>query len=113
MLDYFKKTITYLQNLDLSTADDLDKKANQLINDPLAYERASQALRRRFSRGAVEVEAIDRGGRFTKIKREKRGGKYRYFVQGADGSWSSPEERIWVVSMYALWQDSKRKLNPE
>lgn len=108
MLDYFSKTIAYLKSINLDSSDALDKKAYQLINDPLAYERASQALRRRFVRGASEVEAIDRGGRPTKIRREKSAGKYNYFVLGADGNWFIPEERIWVVAMYALWQESKK-----
>ena len=72
-----------------------------------AYERASQALRRRFVRGAETVQGIDRGGRLMKIKRDKEGGTYKYFVEGGNGSWSHPEERIWVVAMYCLWQDSK------
>ena len=104
MRDYFQKTAVYLSSLDLANADPLEQKANELINDESVYERASQALRRRFSRGAVEVEGIDRGGRLTKIQREKIGGKYEYKILGTDGSWSTPEERIWVVSMYALWQ---------
>ena len=107
MLDYFIKTKSYLAGLNLATADLLDKKANELINDEAVYERASQALRRRFVRGAMEVEAIDRGTRQTKIKRERLGGIYKYKVQGTDGNWFEPEERIWVVAMYALWQDSK------
>lgn len=108
MLNYFSKTIAYLKSINLDSSDALDKKAHQLINDPVYYEKVSQALRRRFVRGASEVEGIDRGGRPTKIRREKAGGKYRYFVQGADGNWFVPEERIWVVAMYALWQESKK-----
>ncbi|KKQ51585.1 hypothetical protein A2865_01530 [Candidatus Woesebacteria bacterium RIFCSPHIGHO2_01_FULL_39_17] len=107
MLDYFVKTKSYLAGLDLSKADPLDKKINELINDPATYERASQALRRRFVRGASEVEAVDRSSRKTKIKRERIGGTYKYKIQGVDGNWFEPEERIWVVAMYALWQDSK------
>ena len=108
MLDYFGKTTAYLSSIDLSSADPLDKKAHELINDETAYERASQALRRRFVRGADEVEGIDRGSRMSKIKREGTNGKYRYKIQGSDGGWFEPEERVWVVSMYALWQDSKQ-----
>lgn len=106
-MDYFTKAKAYLSALDSAKADPLDRKAKELIEDGVAYERASQALRRRFSRGAVNVESVDRGGRETSIKREKVGGKYRYMIQGADGNWFEPDERIWVVSMYALWQDSK------
>jgi hypothetical protein len=107
MISYFKKAADYLASIDINTADPLDRKALFLINDEAAYERASQALRRRFSRGAVEVEGIDRGGRKTKIKRERSGGLYEYFIQGQDGNWSKPEERIWIVASYALWQDTK------
>lgn len=107
MIDYFAKTTAYLNSLDLTTTDPLDKKAHELINDEVLYERASQSLRRRFSRGASEVKGMDRGGRLTKIKREQFGGKYKYLVEGENGSWFQPEERIWVVSMYALWQDTK------
>lgn len=103
----FTKTKSYLDSLDMVTADKLDVLAKELLYDEEAYERASQALRRRYSRGANEVEGIDRGGRATKIRREKQGGKYKYFVMGKDGMWSSPEERLWVVAMYANWQNSR------
>ncbi len=109
MKDYFQKTSEYLEDLDLGAADALDKKAHELLKEPDVYERASQSLRRRFSRGASEVEGEDRGGKHTKIRREKVGGKYKYFVLGTGGDWTTPEERIWVVSMYALWQERKRK----
>ncbi len=107
MIAYFPKASAYLSNVNLNSADPLDKKAKQLLEDETAYERASQALRRRFSRGAMEVEGIDRGSRLTKVKRDGRGGKFDYLVQGADGAWVKPEERVWIVAMYALWQDSK------
>ncbi len=107
MQSYFTKSTDYLNSIDLNSADPLDKKAFELIKNEDAYERASQALRRRFSRGAKIVEGLDRGGRLTQIKRDKVGGKYRYLIGGEDGSWNTPEERIWVVSMYGLWQDSK------
>jgi hypothetical protein len=107
--NYFAKTIQYLTSVDLNSADPLDKKINELINDEATYEKASQALRRRFVRGAEVVEAMDRSSRKTRIKRDRRGGKYSYLIEGADGSWNQPDERIWVVAMYALWQDSKKK----
>ena len=108
MLTYFPKASSYLEKLDLASADKLDIIAKELLNDEVKYERASQALRRRFVRGATEVEAVDRGERKTKIKREPYGGKYQYFVQGEDEAWNKPDERIWIVAMYALWQASKR-----
>jgi hypothetical protein len=108
MRDYFQKAAVYLASIDIGKADRLEQKANYLLNDENAYERASQALRRRFSRGASEVEGIDRGGRVTKIRREKVSGVYTYSILGSDGNWSTPEERIWVVSMYALWQDENK-----
>ncbi len=107
MLTYFPKASAYLKSLDMNTADAVDKKAYDLLSDEATYERASQALRRRFVRGAMEVDGIDRAGRRTRIKREKTGGLYNYFIQGSDGNWFEPEERIWVVAMYALWQDTK------
>ncbi len=107
--NYFAKTIQYLSSIDLTNADPIDKKASELVNDEVKYEKASQALRRRFVRGAEVVAGIDRGGRKTGIRREKKGGKYSYLIEGADGSWNEPNERIWVVAMYALWQDSKDK----
>jgi hypothetical protein len=107
MLDYFPKATIYLRELNIQTADKLDQKAWELIQDENIYERASQALRRRFVRGAEEVEGVDKGGRRTKIKRERQNGKYAYFIQGLDGNWFEPEERIWVVASYALWQDTK------
>lgn len=102
----FSKSLSYLQNLDQTMMDPLDKISIELLQDPVKYERASQALRRRFVRGASLVPAIDRNNRTTSIKRERSGGTYIYFVQGIDGSWTSPDERIWVVAMYALWQSS-------
>lgn len=109
MDDLFAKARDYVESLNISQADPLDQKVSELLNNDVLYERASQALRRRFSRGATEVEAMDRGRRKTKIKRELSGGpgNYKYFILGEDGAWSVPEERIWVVAMYALWQNSK------
>lgn len=107
MITYFPNTLRYLETLDAATADPLDKKAYELIMNEAGYERASQALRRRFVRGAEIVDGIDRGGRKTRIKRVKEGNLFKYFVEGSDGSWSSPDERIWIVAMYALWQDKK------
>lgn len=108
MINAFPNTKRYLDSLDISNADNLDKKAYDLINDEASYERASQALRRRFVRGAETVVGIDRGGTKTNIKRQATArGKYDYFIQGQDGSWNKPDERIWVVSMYALWQKNK------
>ena len=108
MINYFPKAKGYLESLEKETADALDKKALELVNDPKAYERASQALRRRFSRGASVVKGIDRGERMTEIRREGYKGNYHYFVRGEDYNWNEPEERIWVVAMYGLWQGSKK-----
>lgn len=107
----FPHAVSYIKTLDVSSSDELDKVAAHLLQDPEAYERASQALRRRFVRGAEVVDAIDRGGRSSRIKREKSGGVYRYFIEGADGSWTEPEERIWVVAMYGLWQQKNTTSN--
>jgi hypothetical protein len=107
MIKTFPKATSYLSSLDIEHADGLDKMASKLVNDLAAYERASQALRRRFVRGSMEVEGIDRGGRITKIRRDKDGGVFKYYIKGIDESWTEPEERIWVVAMYALWQASK------
>jgi hypothetical protein len=106
---FFAKTHRYLSTLDLEKADPLDKKVSELINNENTYEKASQALRRRFVRGSQIVDGVDRGGRKTRIRREEKGGKYRYLLEGLDGSWNEPEERIWIVAMYALWQGSKKK----
>lgn len=107
--NYFVKTVQYISSLDLDNADPIDKKVHQLLSDEVVYEKASQALRRRFVRGAEIVDGIERGGRRMKIKREQKGGKYKYLIEGSDGNWNEPDERIWVVAMYALWQDLKRK----
>lgn len=109
MNNYFIKTVQYLSSIDVANADPLDRKVSELITDEIAYEKASQALRRRFVRGAQIVDGIDRNGRKTRIKREKKGGKYSYLIEGTDGNWNEPDERIWIVAMYALWQDSRRK----
>jgi hypothetical protein len=105
----FDKSLAFLNTLDISSADPLEALAKKLLEDEDSYERASQALRRRFSRGASEVEGMDRNERLTKIRRDKKGGKYKYFIMGKDGMWTSPDERIWVVAMYALWQNNKNK----
>jgi len=105
----FTNALTHLRNADLTNGDELDKIALGLLSDEAVYERASQALRRRFVRGASVVNGIDRAGRLTRIRREKQNGTYIYFIEGADGSWSTPEERIWVVAMYALWQNKNTK----
>jgi hypothetical protein len=107
MNNTFPKATQYLNSINPDKADNLDKMAKKLVDDLSSYERASQALRRRFVRGALIVEGIDRGGRITKIKRDKDGGIFKYFIEGSDKSWSQPDERIWVVAMYALWQSSK------
>ncbi|OGM20866.1 hypothetical protein A2714_00380 [Candidatus Woesebacteria bacterium RIFCSPHIGHO2_01_FULL_38_9] len=107
-MNYFVKTQSYLALVNPANADPLERKAKELLDDEITYEKASQALRRRFVRGAEVVEGVDRASRITKIKREKFGGKFKYTILGADGNWFEPEERIWVVAMYALWQDSKR-----
>lgn len=104
----FPNAVNYLSNINITSSDKLDIIAKELISDEGKYERASQSLRRRFSRGADYVEGVDRSDRETKIKRETFGGKYKYFVEGSDGSWNQPDERIWVVAMYALWQSSKK-----
>ncbi|MBU0569221.1 hypothetical protein KKB40_00375 [Patescibacteria group bacterium] len=103
----FPNTAGYLNTLNLEVSDKLDLVAKELLTDEAKYERASQALRRRFSRGAEIVDGVDREGRGTKIRREGSKGKYRYFIEGTDGNWNQPDERIWVVAMYALWQASK------
>jgi len=108
MVTSFPKATQYLSTLEVASADPLDKRAYELLHDEAAYERASQALRRRFVRGANIVNGIDRENRKTSIKRVPYGKSYRYLIEGADGSWSEPEERIWVVSMYALWQSKKQ-----
>ena len=71
MITAFPQTKEYLDSIDINSADLLDQTAYDLIKDEDAYERASQALRRRFSRGAEQVNGIDRGDRHSKIKREK------------------------------------------
>ena len=104
----FDKTLAYLNTLNINTADPLDAIAKKLLEDEDTYERASQSLRRRFSRGASVVKGIDLGERMTEIRREGYKGNYHYFVRGEDYNWNEPEERIWVVAMYGLWQGSKK-----
>jgi len=104
----FPKAYKYLETINEQTADKLDVIAKKLISDINEYEKPSQALRRRFSRGASQVKGIDRNGRVTMIKRESHGGKYKYLIQGDNNDWFEPEERIWVVAMYALWQASRK-----
>ncbi|MCS7092796.1 MAG: hypothetical protein NZM26_05630 [Patescibacteria group bacterium] len=108
-LSFFNRARKYIESIsDINSADPLDKMVYKFFKDHKAYDRAAQALRRRFARGADVVEGIDRGGRRTRIKREINGGSYIYKIEGADGSWSVPEERIWVVAIYAVWQESRK-----
>lgn len=109
IMNAFPKTTAYILSLDINTSDALDKIIKKFIDDEKSYERASQALRRRFIRGSEYVDGIDRGNRRTKIKRVMIGEKYKYYIEGVDGSWNEPDERIWVVAMYALWQENKYK----
>lgn len=111
MHNTFPKSSSYINSLDMVHADALDLIVKSLLDDEMVYEKASQSLRRRFVRGSEWVFAYDRGGRKTKIKRVGENGKYRYFIEGLDGSWSEPAERIWVVAMFALWQKNKRGLH--
>ena len=110
MINSFPKASSYLSSLDMTHSDDLDKLSKDLLENPEHYERVSQSLRRRFVRGAETVSGIDRGGKRTRIKRVGENGKYRYFIEGSDGSWSEPDERIWIVSMFGLWQKSKGRI---
>jgi hypothetical protein len=103
----FPKSSKYINSIDMAYADELDKITKTLLQDQYIYEKASQSLRRRFVRGSEYVFGIDRGNRKTRIKRVGENGKFRYFIEGVDGKWSEPQERIWVVSMFALWQKNK------
>lgn len=106
----FPKTFNYVKTLDVNYCDPLDKTAREFFEDENMYDRASQAIRRRFVRGAEFVYGVDRGNKKTKIKRVLDGGKYKYFIEGNDGNWSQPDERIWIVAMYALWQKTKGRI---
>jgi hypothetical protein len=76
----------------------------------MAFDKSLAFLNTLNISSADPLEALaKKNERLTKIRRDKKGGKYKYFIMGKDGMWTSPDERIWVVAMYALWQNNKNK----
>jgi hypothetical protein len=88
------KAVKYLEGLDIKNADVLDKTAWDLLVRRKEMERVAAWLERKLSLEG-EVEALDRGGRKTKIIKENG----LYWVRGGDGQWYKVDEAIWAYAM--------------
>lgn len=82
--------------------DELDGMVARLVGSYLDANRVRKAMDERFNKGAEFVVGIDRGGRLVRIKRIQERMKRRYLVEGRDGSWHEPEEKVWAMAMFEL-----------
>ncbi len=106
LTDSNPKTYAYLKGLNIDGADPIDKAAWELVNDVRRWELVTKSINDRFITGVPIIGGIDRGGRLTKIKRVLRNDGRHYLIQGVDGSWSEPEEKVWVWAMVELQRKS-------
>lgn len=97
----FKRASEYVDKLS-GTGDALDRMVAKLVRSYQDANRVRKALDERFNKGALFVVGIDRGGGLTKIKRVGPEGRRRYLIEGKDGSWYEPEEKIWAMAMFEL-----------
>ncbi|OGC93249.1 hypothetical protein A3D85_00445 [Candidatus Amesbacteria bacterium RIFCSPHIGHO2_02_FULL_47_9] len=102
----FKKTLGYVTNLG-GGGDELDRMVAFLVNSYQDANRVRKALDERFNKGAEFVVGMDRGGRLVKIKRVMEYGKRKYLVEGTDGQWHEPEEKVWAMAMFELGRSNK------
>ncbi|HJZ04441.1 hypothetical protein A2634_03065 [Candidatus Amesbacteria bacterium RIFCSPHIGHO2_01_FULL_48_32] len=109
MVRRFPKAQNYLDTVDWMRADELDRIARELLNDGAFFERVDDVLGRKFRHGKTETTGMDRDGRLAKIRRETLQGKwFRYMIEGANGQWYEPEEKIWVLAMVELFRRRKK-----
>ncbi len=80
----------------------MDKMVRRLVQSYGDANRVRKAMDERFNKGVRVVPAIDRNGRVTKIRRVGDLGKRRYQIEGTDGSWYEPEEKVWALAMFEL-----------
>ena len=106
LTDANPKAYAYLKNLNMDGADPIDKSAWELVNDVRKWELVTKSINDRFITGVPTIPGIDRGGRLTKIKRVLRNDGRHYLIAGVDGSWSEPEEKVWVWAMVELQRKS-------
>jgi hypothetical protein len=106
LTDANPKAYAYLKNLNMDGADAIDKTAWDLINDVRRWELVTKSINDRFITGVPMIPGIDRGGRLTKVKRVLRNDGRHYLIAGVDGSWSEPEEKVWVWAMVELQRKS-------
>ena len=105
-MGYFRKTKDYVDKLG-GRGDDLDQMVAKLVNNYLDANRVRKAMDERFNKGAEFAVGIDRGGRLVRIKRVQERMKRRYLVEGQDGSWHEPEEKVWALAMFELGRRKK------
>ena len=106
LTDSNPKAYAYLKNLNMDGADPIDKSAWEIINDVRRWELVTKSINDRFITGVPVIQGVDRGGRLTKIKRVLRNDGRHYLIQGVDGSWSEPDEKVWVWAMVELQRKS-------
>ena len=106
----FPKAQSYINSLDLGRADELDRIVKELLDDGVVYERVDDVLGRKFRHGKDTASGMDRDGRLAIIRREVVAGRwFRYLIQGANGGWYEPEEKIWVLAMVELARRRKKR----
>lgn len=99
----FHKTKKYLMGL-TKGGDELDKMVARLVASYQDANRVRKALDERFNKGAQMVPGVDRGGRKTKIRRVGGIGARKYLIEGSDGKWYEPEEKVWAYAMFELYR---------
>jgi hypothetical protein len=97
----YPRAIKYLEALEIKKADLLDQTAWDLLVRRKVMDKVAMALDRKLCLEG-EVDALDRGGRKTKVIKEDG----RYWVLGGDGQWHKVDEAIWA---YAMVEARKRK----
>ena len=105
-MGYFRKTKDYVDKLG-EMGDDLDRMVVGLVKSYQDANRVRKAMDERFNKGAEFVVGVDRGGRLVRIKRIQERMKRRYLVEGLDGSWHEPEEKVWEMAMFELGRRKK------
>ena len=110
MVRNFPKARDHVNKLDLSRADELDRIVKELLDDGVLYEKTDDVLGRKFRHGKDTAAGMDRDGRTALIRRENVNGRwFRYLIQGANGVWYEPEEKIWVLAMVELARRRKKR----
>ena len=102
VIKFCPKSAAYLKSIDITKADPLDQLAWELLNDVHRWELVTKSINDRFIKGMETIPGVDRGGRITKIRRVMKPDGRHYLIQGRDGSWTEPDEKVWVWAMVEL-----------